>query len=41
MHITPIKTRIMQPPQDDLYALLYEYLTDVKEKDIVVTFPEV
>ena len=36
MQIIPIPTRIMRPPQDDLYKVLDESLTDVREKDIVV-----
>ena len=36
MEFIPIKTRIMQPPQDDLFVVLDEYLTDVKEGDVVL-----
>lgn len=36
MEFIPIKTRIMQPPKDDLYAVLDEYLTDVQEGDVVL-----
>jgi len=36
MEFIPIKTRIMQPPKDDLYPLLDEYLTDVEENDVVL-----
>ena len=35
MQYIPVKTRIVQPPQDDLYAVLDEYLSDVQEGDIV------
>lgn len=36
MHFIPVKTRIFNPPQDDLFAILDEYLPDVQEGDIVV-----
>ena len=36
MHYIPIKTRVMQPPQDDLYAVLEESLTNVQNGDIVL-----
>lgn len=36
MQYIPVKTRVMQPPQDDLYALLDEYLVDVKEGDLIL-----
>lgn len=36
MEIIPIKTRILQPPQDDLFIVLDEYLTEVKEEDVVL-----
>ncbi len=35
MQYIPIKTRIMQPPRDDLFSLLDEAITDVREKDII------
>lgn len=35
MQIIPIKTRVLTPPQDDLLAVLDEYLTDVQEGDII------
>jgi len=35
MEYIPIKTRIIQPPQDDLFQVLDECLTDVREKDVV------
>mgnify|MGYP001551395559 CR=1 FL=1 len=36
MEYLPIKTRIMQPPKDDLFALFDGYLIDVREEDIVL-----
>lgn len=36
MEYIPVKTRVMEPPQDDLYAVLDEYLTDVREGDVVL-----
>jgi len=36
MEYIPIKTRVMNPPQDDLFAVLDEYLTDVQEGDLVL-----
>lgn len=36
MEYIAIKTRVMQPPQDDLFAMLEEYLTDVNDGDIVL-----
>ncbi len=41
MQIIPIKTRILTPPQDDLFAVLDESLTDVVEGDIVVVTSKV
>lgn len=35
MEYIPIKTRVMQPPQDDLLAVLDEYLIDVQEGDVI------
>jgi hypothetical protein len=35
MQVIPIKTRVLTPPQDDLFAVLDEYLTDVQEGDII------
>lgn len=35
MQILPVKTRIMQPPKDDIYALLDEHLPKLCERDIV------
>ena len=36
MEYIPIKTRVMQPPKDDLFAVLDESLTDLRENDIVL-----
>lgn len=36
MQYIPIKTRIMQPPQDNLFALLDESLTELQEGDILL-----
>lgn len=36
MQYIPIKTRIFQPPHDDLFAILDESLQDVEEGDVVV-----
>jgi len=36
MQYIPIKTRILNPPQDDIFPVLDEYLTDVQEGDIVL-----
>lgn len=41
MEVTPIKTRIMQPPQDDLFAVLDEYLTDVRDGDVLTVASKV
>ena len=41
MEYIPIKTRVMQPPQDDLYNVLDEYLTEVKEGDVVLVTSKV
>ncbi len=35
MQYIPIKTRVFQPPQDDLFSVLEESLTEVIEGDIV------
>jgi coenzyme F420-0:L-glutamate ligase len=35
MQYIPVKTRIMQPPQDDLFSVLEEVLVDVHENDII------
>lgn len=36
MQYIPVKTRIMQPPQDDLFTLLSQSLSDVKEGDVLL-----
>ena len=36
MQLFPIKTRVLIPPKDDLYSVLDEYLTDVREGDVVL-----
>lgn len=36
MQLIPVKTRKVQPPKDDLFAVLDEYLTHVVERDVVV-----
>jgi dihydrofolate synthase / folylpolyglutamate synthase len=41
MEILPIKTRVMVPPKDDLFSLLDEGLTCVKEKDIILVTSKV
>lgn len=41
MEVIPVTTRIMHPPQDDLFAVLDEYLTQVQEGDIVVVSSKV
>ena len=41
MKFIPIKTRIFQPPQDDLFAILDESLTGVEEGDVVVVSSKV
>lgn len=35
MQYIPVKTRVMQPPQDDLFSALDEALTDVRDEDVV------
>jgi dihydrofolate synthase / folylpolyglutamate synthase len=41
MQYIPIKTRIFQPPQDDLFAVLGESLVDVREGDVVAVSSKV
>lgn len=41
MEYIPIKTRVLQPPQDDLFSVLDESLTDVREGDVVVVTSKV
>jgi len=36
MDFLAIKTRLFLPPQDDLYQLLDQSLTELKDKDVVV-----
>jgi dihydrofolate synthase / folylpolyglutamate synthase len=36
MQFIPIKTRILQPPKDDLWAVLDESLNDVREQDVIL-----
>lgn len=35
MEFIPIKTRVLVPPQDDLFSVLDEYLTDIRDGDIL------
>jgi coenzyme F420-0:L-glutamate ligase len=35
MEFIPVKTRIMHPPKDDLFAVLEAHLADVREGDVV------
>ncbi len=41
MHYLPIKTRIMEPPKDDLFEVLNESLHDIQEGDIVAVSSKV
>ena len=36
MEYIPVKTRIVKPPQDDLYAVLNDSLPQLKERDIIL-----
>jgi coenzyme F420-0:L-glutamate ligase len=36
MQLISIKTRIMNPPKDDLYAMFDEYVTDIQEGDVIL-----
>lgn len=36
MQFIPVKTRILTPPQDDLFAVLDESLRDIEEGDVVL-----
>ena len=36
MEFIPIRTRVMNPPQDDLVGVLDEYLTELKNGDVVL-----
>ena len=41
MIVTPIKTRILQPPQDDLLAAISESELELQEEDIVIVSSKV
>ncbi len=41
MQLIPVKTRVFYPPQDDLYEILDESLSDVQERDIVLVTSKV
>lgn len=41
MEFIPVKTRILQPPQDDLFAVLNESLLSVQEGDVVLVSSKV
>jgi len=41
MEFIPVKTRRLDPPQDDLYAALDDALTEVKEGDVVAVSSKV
>lgn len=41
MQYIPIKTRVMQPPKDDLYSVLDESVTDLQEGDLVLVTSKV
>ena len=41
MEYFPIKTRVVHPPQDDLFSVLDESLSDVREGDIVLVTSKV
>lgn len=41
MHYIPIKTRTFIPPQDNLFTVLDESLTDVQEGDVIVVTSKV
>ncbi len=36
MQLIPIKTKILTPPKDDLFAVLDQSLTDIKEGDVIL-----
>jgi len=36
MECIPIKTRVFEPPKDDIFALLDESIFDLKEKDVLL-----
>lgn len=35
MEFIPVKTKVMEPPRDDIYAVLDEFVTDIREGDII------
>jgi F420-0:gamma-glutamyl ligase len=41
MQFNPVKTRVLQPPHDDLFSVLDEYLHDVKDGDIIAVSSKV
>jgi len=41
MQYLPIKTKVLQPPQDDLFKVLDESLTDVREGDLILVTSKV
>ncbi len=41
MELIPIKTRVLHPPQDNLFEVLDMYLTDVREGDVVLVTSKV
>lgn len=41
MQLIPVKTRILTPPQDDLFAVLTESLPTLQEKDVVLVSSKV
>lgn len=41
MEVIPIQTRVCQPPQDNLFAVLDESLIDVRDGDVVVVTSKV
>ncbi len=41
MQYIAVKTRVLQPPQDDLFRVLDEYLHDVKDGDIIAVSSKV
>ena len=41
MHYIPIKTRILLPPQDDIFSVLDQSLMDVQESDVIAVSSKV
>jgi len=41
MRVTGVKTRIMKPPKDNLFAVMEESLTDVRDRDVVLVSSKV